>query len=158
MFKLRTLYDIVGWIFSVVGYVPDGATREKYYYPLMMIAYVFCKKLVPDIPFQPLNGNPIVRSAPDVWVVMWFTGRHRIKKLLVTHVVLGAILDMPTSDVKDGTKEFRKKLLIDEKILEDGKTAPMKNKLKNPKEPSNSKRGQDFGHCTESYPLLFICS
>ena len=43
-FKLRTLYDIVGWIFSVVGYAPVGATRENYYYPLMMIAYNFCKQ------------------------------------------------------------------------------------------------------------------
>ena len=143
------MYDIVGWIFSVVGYAPVGATRENYYYPLMMIAYDFCKKLVPDVTDK-IYG--IERKAPDVWMVMWFTGRHSTNDHLVTHVVLGTTLDTPTPGVKDDTKEFRNKLLIDKKILEKGKIAPQKLS-----EPEGS-RGQDFGHCAESYPLLFVCS
>ena len=77
---------------------------ENYYYPLMMIAYVFSKKLVPDVTFQPRNGNPIVKSAPDVWMVMWFN--QMVDNQLVTRVVLGATLDMPTAQVKGGTKYF----------------------------------------------------
>ena len=58
-FELRTLYDILGWIFSVVGNVPvvPVATRENYYYPLMMIARVFSAKLISNT------------KAPDVWMV-----------------------------------------------------------------------------------------
>ena len=144
-FKLRTLYDIVGWIFSVVGNVPDLATRENYYYPLMMIAYVFSKKLVPDVTFQPRNGNPIVKSAPDVWMVMWFN--QMVDNQLVTRVVLGATLDMPTAQVKGGTKYFRKNLLREAGIIKEGVLAPLQQHGR-----------QDFGHCAESYPLLFIWS
>ena len=139
------MYDIVGWIFSVVGNVPVGANRRNYYYPLMMIAYVFSKKLVPDITFQPLNGNPIVRSAPDVWVVMWF--KQTVNNQPVTRVVLGATLDMPKPNVKDATKDFRKNLLIEARIVRDGMVAPLQLQGR-----------QDFGHCAESYPLLFIWS
>ena len=50
----------------------------------MMIAYVFCKKLVPDVKDK-ISG--IERKAPDVYMVMWFTGRHSTNHQLVTHVV-----------------------------------------------------------------------
>ena len=147
-FKLRTLYDIVGWIFSVVGTAPSGAKRDNYYYPLVMIASVFCRKLVPDIKYQTSDGQTLTKGAPDVWMAMWF--EQKVNNKLVTRVVLGATLDRPTSSIKNSTKEFRKNLLKDAEILGDT-TAPVK--LKNP-----SNRGQDFGHCAESYPLLFIRS
>ena len=151
IFKLRTLYDIVGWIFSVVGNVPVRATRENYYYPLMMIAYVFCSKLAPALPRHSL---PISR-APDVWVVWWF--QQTVENRPVTRVVLGATLDKPGKDVtgknvKDETKDLRKYWLKEAGLLKDGTTVPMQ-MMK-----SWGMSGQDFGHCAETYPLLFICS
>ena len=139
-FELRTLYDIVGWIFSVVGNVPIGATRENYFYPLMMIARVFSTKLISN------------KKAPDVWMVMWF--KLKINNRLVTRVILGATLDAPPQIVKEETKDFRKEVLKKAQVLfwRDGVLPPMQ-----VQEPSGIV-GQDFGHCAESYPLLFICS
>ena len=139
-FELRTLYDIVGWIFSVVGNAPVGATRENYYYPLMMIARVFSTKLISN------------KKAPDVWMVMWF--KQMVNNQQVTRVVLGATLDAPPQIVKEETKDFRKDVLKKAQVLfwRDGTSAPMQ-----VQEPSGVV-GQDFGHCAETYPLLFICS
>ena len=148
LFKLRTLYDIVGWIFSVVGHVPSGATRENYYYPLMMIAYHFCRKLVPNKELLLPNGRPITRGVADVWSVIWFNQINNNNQL-VTRVVLGASLDNPTLNVKRDTKNFRKERLKDANIFQEGITAPLQ---------AAAPPGQDFGHCAETYPLLFICS
>ena len=117
------MYDIVGWIFSVVGNVPDGATRASYYYPLMMIAYVFSKKLVSDIKFLKSDGQTITRGAPNVWMVMWFN--QIVNNRLVTRVVLGATLDMPEKVTKDGTKDFRKNLLNEAGIIRADMIAPL---------------------------------
>ena len=141
-FELRTLYDILGWIFSVVGNVPvvPVATRENYYYPLMMIARVFSAKLISNT------------KAPDVWMVMWF--KQMVNDKQVTRVVLGATLDDPLRNVKEETKDFRKDVMKKAHVLfwRDGTPAPMQDQ-----EPRGVV-GQDFGHCAESYPLLFICS
>ena len=81
------MYDIDAWIFSVVfGNVPAGATRESYYYPLMIIARVFCTKLFSK------------KKWPEVWMV-------------VTRVILGATLDEPAKIVKNDTKHFRKDVM-----------------------------------------------
>ena len=142
-FELRTLYDIIGWIFSVLGNenAQVGATRENYYYPLMMIARVFSAKLISNA------------KAPDVWMVMWFKQTVNGKK--VTRVVLlGATLDDPSDIVKEETKEFRKGLLKREEVLiwMDGRLPPEQEQG-----PSGAIVRQDFGHCAETYPLLFIC-
>jgi len=41
MFMLESMYDLVGWIFSVTGTTPAGATRENYYYPLAGLYSIF---------------------------------------------------------------------------------------------------------------------
>ena len=140
-FELFTLYDIVGWIFSVLGKVPVGATRENYYYPLMMIARVFSAKLISN------------KKAPDVWMVMWF--KQKVGGKEVMRVVLGATLDAPSQIVKERTKDIRKDALKKAQVLfwRDGTLPPMQEQ-----EPSGAIVGQDFGHCAESYPFLFICS
>lgn len=124
----------------MVGDVPNGATGESYYYPLMMIGYVFCRKL-------------ISRKAPEVWSVMWF--KQTVNNRPVTRAVLGATLDKPGKDLKEDTKNFRKGLLKMEGILvwRDDKT-PIPAQMWEPEGIT----GQDFGHCAESYPLLYICS
>ena len=139
-FELRTLYDIVAWIFSVVGNVPNGATRENYYYPLMVIARVFCTKMTSRA------------KAPEMWSVMWF--KQTVDNRLVTRVLLGANLDKPAIKVKEDTKDFRKDLLKKAQVLfwKDGTPTPAQD------EGPRGVIGQDFGHCAESYPLLFICS
>ncbi|KDR74272.1 hypothetical protein GALMADRAFT_280292 [Galerina marginata CBS 339.88] len=144
-FDLRTLYDIVAWILSVVGPVPSIATRDNYYYPLMMIGYVFCAKLIPARKVtKKLNPGP-----PEVWSVMWF--EQIINKLPVKRVVVGANLDKPGKSTKDDAKEFRKALLDASNILDWSQKHSV----------MQLRRGltsQDFGHCAETYPLLFICS
>lgn len=150
-FKLQTLYDIVGWIFSVVGNVPNGATRENYYYALMMIAYIFCTKLIPATTIE--GKQKEIRSmAPDVWSVMWFN--QKVNNRPVTRVLLGATLDDPPGNIKNKAKEFRKDLLRKEGILvwRDGTPLPTQ------KWGPRGIVGRDFGNCAETYPLLFICS
>ena len=152
-FELRNLYDIIGWIFSVVGAVPDGATRENYYYALIMIAHVFSTNLVPETTMALRRGQTSPRvspsKAPELWMVMWF--KQMVNDRPVTRVVLGATLDKPPQNVKEGTKDFRKNLLEDAGILawNHGTPSPMQ---------TLGSRGQDFGHCGETYPLLFVCS
>ena len=154
-FELRNLYDIIGWIFSVVGAVPDGATRENYYYALIMIAHAFSTKLVPDTTVAQRKGLPpkdVSCKAPELWMVMWF--KQMVNNRPVTRVVLGATLDDPSDIVKEATKEFRKGLLKREEVLiwMDGRLPPEQEQG-----PSGAIVGQDFGHCAETYPLLFIC-
>ncbi|KAF8342513.1 hypothetical protein F5887DRAFT_1214975 [Amanita rubescens] len=149
-FKLRTLYDIVGWIFSVVGDVPNGATAENYYYALMMIGYVFCTKLIYATTSQHKGQPPrdVLSKASDIWSVMWF--EQMVNNELVTRVVLGANLDKPGKIQKHDAKDFRKRLLKNGGMLVwDDEGAPAQRAVC---------RAQDFGHCAETYPLLFIFS
>ena len=80
---------------------------------------------------------------------MWF--KQIIGNRQTTRVVVGATLDRPEKSTKNGAKEFRKGLLDASDILD-----------WNPKHCSvvqlRNGSGQDFGHCAETYPLLFICS
>ena len=139
----------------MVGGVPVGATRENYYYALIMIAHVFCTKLVPDITIEQRKGQPLKKiscKAPELWMVMWF--KQMVDNRPVTRLVLGATLDDPPKNIKDDTKDFRKNLLKDAGILawRYGTTSPMQ------KSGPRGIQGQDFGHCGETYPLLFVCS
>ena len=154
-FELRNLYDIIGWIFSVVGAVPDGATRENYYYALIMIAHAFSTKLVPDTTVAQRKGLPpkeVPSKAPELWMVMWF--KQMVNNRPVTRVVLGATLDDPPKNIKSATKDFRKELLKEAGILvwKDGTPLPMEMWV------ARGIQGQEFGHCGETYPLLFACS
>ncbi|KAJ7224642.1 hypothetical protein GGX14DRAFT_426421 [Mycena pura] len=147
-FDLRTLYDIVAWILSVVGDVPSIATRANYYYPLMMIGYVFCAKLIPKKNGKEFKFSP---GSPTVWAIMWFkqtvTGNQQ-----VTRVVVGATLDRPDQVTKDNAKAFRKDLLDASHIL-----GWDRNQLSVEQQREGAEK-QDFGHCAETYMLLFICS
>ena len=138
------MYDIVAWILSVCGPVPSTpvATRDNYYYPLMMIGYVFCDKLIPQRPKSKVGS-------PDVWSVMWF--KQTVDNRIVTRVVVGATLDSPRTEIKDNAKDFRKALLDASHILNWDPDAPSIIQ-------ERDETGQDFGHCAETYPLLFICS
>lgn len=145
-FELRTLYDIVGWILSVVGSVPNIATRENYYYPLVMIGYIFSAKLIPTGPVIK-KGKKAISSPgpPGVWTTIWFKQNH------VWRVVVGATLDSPGGDSKKIVKDYRKNLLRESHILTWGQALT-------PVQLARGVTGQDFGHCAETYPLLFICS
>ncbi len=149
-FNLRTLYDIVSWILSVVGTVPGIATKENYYFPLMMIGYVFSSKLIPAKPNKK-GGRPKPSAGPPaVWSVMWF--KQMVGNSPITRVLVGATLDQPGKSTKDNAKDFRKGLLKASQILEWNQAlTPVQ--LRSP-----NRTGQDFGHCAETYPLLFICS
>jgi hypothetical protein len=149
------LYDIIGWIFPVVGNVSDMATRGNYYYPLIMIAHVFSTKLVPDTTIPQRKGQPpkeMASKAPELWMVMWF--EQIVNNRRVKRVVLGATLDDPPQNVKNDTKDFRKNLLKEKGILvwRDGEPLPAQIWA------ARGITGQDFGNCGETYPLLFICS
>ena len=137
----------------MVGDVPNGATAENYYYALMMIGYVFCTKLIYATTSQ-CKGQPprdIPSKAPQIWSVMWF--EQMVNNELVKRVVLGANLDEPGKIQKHNAKDFRKSLLKKGGLLvwddDDDTRAPAQQAVAS---------AQDFGHCAESYPLLFIFS
>ncbi len=127
----------------MVGSVPVIATRENYYYPLMMIGYVFCAKLIPKDTTVKQGAGP-----PEVWSVMWF--KQTISKQQVMRVVVGANLDQPEKNTKKDAQIYRRGLLDDSGIL-GWKDKGSVMQQTNP-------RAQDFGHCAETYPLLFVCS
>ena len=42
LLRHETLFNLVGWIFSVAGTSPEGAGRSNYYYPLAALYHRVC--------------------------------------------------------------------------------------------------------------------
>lgn len=135
-FLVETMYDIVGWLFSVSGTAPSGATRSNYYYPLFGLYYIFCQRLI---------GND--RKVPEMVQMTYF--KHTEFDKTTYRVVLGANLDSP----KTARKEVARKNRF-QKLVVDGFCTNAEIDISHVPGPL----GQKFGHCAETFPCLFTKS
>ena len=142
-----TIFDLVGWIFSISGTSPAGATRSNYYYPLIALYCMFVRRLCPN---PRLPGDAM--GEPQMVQATWF------KQGTVIRVAIGATLDKPGSGPKEGARIQRATRMVDIGWLrpQDRDTltyVPAPTAL--PNQPSLP---QLFGHCAESLPLIYIQS
>ena len=143
----ETLFDLVGWIFSVAGTSPAGADRSNYYYPLIALYCMFIRRLCPN-PRQrnDMNGEPQMVQAT------WFTQSN------VVRVVLGANLDKPGRQRKDAARVRRAQRMVSINWLtaQERDTLTLVRTATTP--PGQARLPQLFGHCAESLPFLYIQS
>jgi hypothetical protein len=130
-FELETLFDLVGWIFSVTGQIPKDATAANYYYPLVILYCQWCRTL---------SANS--KKEPQMVQITWFSQGS------TKRVCIGSNLDKPKKPRKDAarTKRFDR-LLKDDLAREDER-----------QKSYVGDGGQLIGHCAETFPALFIKS
>ncbi|KAF9222765.1 hypothetical protein BS17DRAFT_180693 [Gyrodon lividus] len=96
IFNLETMFDLVGWIFSVTGANPANANVTNYFYPLIVLYCHFCARLASN------------RRQPYMVQITWFTqgGTGR--------VILGSNLDnVPT---KEEVRVRRAQMLVSRQL------------------------------------------
>ncbi|CCM01672.1 uncharacterized protein FIBRA_03735 [Fibroporia radiculosa] len=128
-FELETLFDLVGWIFSVTGTTPAGATVDNYFYPLAVLYAKFCRVLSSS------------QKQPQVLQMTWFT------QAGVGRVSLGAVLDRPPAALKESARVRRANRLVAENMATDIHECHIAGATP-----------QIVGHCAETFPFLFVQS
>ncbi|KAG2337069.1 hypothetical protein BDR05DRAFT_1063454 [Suillus weaverae] len=130
-FELETLFDLVGWIFSVTGTTPDDATPANYYYPLIILYSQWCRTLCAK-----------TEKAPQMVQITWFP-QEGIKR-----VCLGSNLDRPKKVRKDAARVKRFTMLRTDGLAEEDEL----------ERHYTGDGGQLIGHCAETFPMLFVKS
>ncbi|KAG1780744.1 hypothetical protein EV702DRAFT_1080530 [Suillus placidus] len=130
-FELETLFDLVGWIFSVTGKTPDDATPANYYYPLVILYSQWCRTLCAKI-----------EKEPQMVQITWFP-QESIKR-----VCLGSNLDRPKKLRKDAARLKRFTMLHTDGLAEEAELV----------DHYTGDGGQLIGHCAETFPMLFVKS
>ncbi|KAH7928816.1 hypothetical protein BV22DRAFT_170524 [Leucogyrophana mollusca] len=138
-FKLETIFELVGWIFSVTGTSPSNANRNNYYYPLAALYCVFWRRLT-----EKTTIDPPLKHDPNMVQMTWFTQGGK------TRICISSTLDgIGLKPFKDAAQLRRQDDLIKSTLL------PKEYKNKTLVETPNP---QMFGHCAETAPFLFIQS
>ncbi|KAG1818744.1 uncharacterized protein BJ212DRAFT_1298788 [Suillus subaureus] len=130
-FELETLFDLVGWIFSVAGHIPEDATTANYYYPLVILYCQWCRTLCNN------KGKE-----PQMVQITWFLQEG------TKRVCIGSNMDRPKSARKEIARTTRFNMLS-----RDGLVLGYERHL-----PYTGDGGQLIGHCAETFPMLFIKS
>ncbi|KAG2038186.1 hypothetical protein BDR03DRAFT_1010118 [Suillus americanus] len=130
-FELETLFDLVGWIFSVTGETAKDATAANYYYPLVILYCQWCRTLCAN-----------VKKEPQMVQITWFTQGS------TKRVCIGSNLDQPKAARKEVARTKRFDRLLKDKLAEEDE------RLKS----YVGDGGQFIGHCAETFPVLFIKS
>ncbi|KAH7928660.1 hypothetical protein BV22DRAFT_184460 [Leucogyrophana mollusca] len=140
-FKLETIFDLIGWMFSVTGTSPDKANRNNYYYPLAALYCVFWRRLT-----EKTTINPPLQHDPSMVQMTWFTQGGK------TRICISSTLDGINRDLKDSKNAAR--LRRQDELI---KFTLIPKEYKN-KSLVESPNPQLFGHCAETTPFLFIKS
>ncbi|KAF9261372.1 hypothetical protein L218DRAFT_1001865 [Marasmius fiardii PR-910] len=141
-FKFETIYDIVGWIFSVVGKTPTGATKENYFWPLLGVYFMFCRKLI--------NNK---EKEPQMVQLTFFSQNDGVQR-----VCLGANLDNPKPSRKNEMQKRRAEQMWQKRLILQNEQEYVDEKLKENFPTEATYPPQKLGHCAETFPLLFIHS
>ncbi|KAG1720008.1 hypothetical protein EDB19DRAFT_1779732 [Suillus lakei] len=129
-FDLETVFDLVGFIFSVTGGIAADATPANYYYPLVILYCKWCRTLAGD------NAG----KEPGMVQITWFTQGE------TKRVCLGGNLDKPKNVRKEAARIRRFDMLVSNGLA-----------LGSEKNTSYvDVGGQLIGHCAETFPVLFI--
>lgn len=102
--EVRSLYDLVGWIFSVgAGKIDKTASRNDYYLPLICVYCVFCRRLTEHLTIPPnqlgvdtLAAEP-VNYDPTMTQISWFNNPEDDQ----TYFSLSANLDCWSQSIRD---------------------------------------------------------
>ena len=141
----ETLFDLIGWIFSVAGASPAGADRSNYYYPLLSLYCMFIRRLCPN-PRKNWDRD----GEPQMVQITWFA------QGAVTRAALGANLDKPGRAQKDAARVRRAQRMVTIGWL----TAQERDTLTYVRTASvpagQPSLAQLFGHCAESMPFMYI--
>ncbi|KAG2038180.1 hypothetical protein BDR03DRAFT_999527 [Suillus americanus] len=132
-FELKTLFDLVGWIFSVTGQIPEDATAANYYYPLVILYCQWCRTLCANEEKEP-------QMVQITWFIQGLEGTKR--------VCIGSALDRPGPGRKNAARINRFEKLLQYELAEEGERH----------ESYVGDGGQLIGHCAETFPVLFIHS
>ncbi|KAF8637233.1 hypothetical protein AX17_002964 [Amanita inopinata Kibby_2008] len=135
-FELETLYDIVGWIFSVTGTTPANSNNQNYYWPLGALYFVFCRRLI-------ANED----KEPHIIQLTYFAQANGVQR-----VAVGATLDRPKQKRKEVARLNRAKRMIKDSFITEAEI-----NVSYVLNPDGSEL-QKFGHCGESFPCMFIKS
>ncbi|KAF8637232.1 hypothetical protein AX17_002963 [Amanita inopinata Kibby_2008] len=134
-FGLETLFDIVGWIFSVTGTTPTGANNQNYYWPLGALYFVFCRRLINNQAKDPsLIQLTYFQQKDNVW-----------------RVAVGATMDRPKRQRKETARLNRAKQMKDEGLITEGEMTHVSYV-----DVPDGDEPQRFGHCGETFPCLLI--
>ncbi|KAF7790371.1 hypothetical protein EIP86_001326 [Pleurotus ostreatoroseus] len=148
----HTVFDLIGWLFSVCGDTPAGATRSNFYYPLIALFSVFTRLAAGD-------GN----DEPQMVEAAWFT--QDVAGQPVTRVVIGANLDDNVGErraEKDITRVARAQMMIDVGMMqadwidESFVSAPTSSGGGGGGGGKRRALAQLFGHCAEALPFLYL--
>lgn len=135
-----TLFDLIGWLFSVAGTSPDHASRSNYYYPLVALYAQFC--------LLACDSN---KRAPQIVQLTWFTQGDK------TRAVLGANLDKPKpTTVKDNARSRRVDELIARTLVQEAERNT--SYVVTVSATGQRRYGQLFGHCCETWPWIYMKS
>ncbi|KAF7790372.1 hypothetical protein EIP86_001327 [Pleurotus ostreatoroseus] len=149
-FDHYTVFDLIGWLFSVCGDSPSEASRSNYYYPLSALFSVFSRLAASD-------GN----DEPQMVQVTWFT--QTVGQSAITRAVVGANLDDNAGehrDEKDSTRTARAQMFVDVGLLDQSKIddSLVKAPSASGSGPKRRAFAQLYGHCAETYPFLYLQS
>ncbi|KAG2336971.1 hypothetical protein BDR05DRAFT_970686 [Suillus weaverae] len=130
-FELETLFDLVGWIFSVTGHIPEDATAVNYYYPLVILYCQWCRTLC---------GNK--DKEPQMVQITWFPQEG------TKRVCLGSNMDRPKKLRKAVARKRRFDMLVRDGLARADELEA--NYM--------TEGGHLIGYCAETFPMLFIKS
>jgi len=138
-FRMETIFELVGWIFSVTGFSPPNANRNNYYYPIAALYCVFWRRLTENSTI-----DPPIKHDPNMVQMTWF------KVGSDWRICISSTLDgIGLKPYKDAAQLRRQDVLIASGLLPQS----MKNKSLVP-----TPNPQMFGHCAETIPWLYIKS
>jgi len=146
-----TIFDVVGWILSVVGVAPGEPTdnnKAEYYYPLLTLYASICRTLLK----VGVGVEPRKRVEANMMQVTWF------EEGGVWRVVLGGNLDDPQADVKTSAKNSRSLHMLLAGVITIDQYRDVNLSWLSPSDTYEYRtgRGQSFGHCAETLPFTFV--
>ncbi|KAF9261367.1 hypothetical protein L218DRAFT_1078744 [Marasmius fiardii PR-910] len=138
-FQLETIYDIIGWIFSVVGTTPTGANNVNYFHPLLSVYFLFCRKLVTNR-----------TKHPQTVQLTFFT--QTVGNVVFQRVCLGANMDNPAPQRKETARNNR----VDQMVARGQLLATDRDYCN--VVTAQGQAAQMVGHCAETFPFIFVRS
>lgn len=135
--SLYTVFDVLGWMLSILNPAPFGATYENFYQPALVFYVRLCGLV---------TGN--IEKAPNTNHITVFQPPTQDDNLLLSsntfNLALGSVIG-PTSPLKEDVRLERIKLL--EGLP--GMHIPASHRA-----PSMTGSYAKIGHCCETYPLI----
>jgi len=148
---LYTVYDLLGYLLSVIGPAPVEATRENYYIPLLAAYSKQCSEFAGNIKRAPYMTQITYfdKLAEETPALLSIDVPDDLSKAPDLNTALGASIGGPPQ-IKRAVQEARYTFIQ----TYSGVTLPGPDVSLIDGIP----KGQRFGHCAETYPLTLLLS